>query len=73
MPQSNGRLRGRISSPCPEVVTVHEAAELLRCSESTVVRGIRSGKLPSFTHGRRLLLPRAVLLARAFRQGPAER
>jgi hypothetical protein len=43
----------------------------LRVSESTILRAIKQGQLPSFTLARRRLVPRAVLLARAFRQLPA--
>ena len=57
----------RLSSPAPDLVlTVAEAAVLLRVSETTIVRAIHTGKLPSFTLARRLLIPRDAL-AGAFR------
>lgn len=35
----------------PELLTVHEVAELLRCSEDTVRRRIGSGELPAVRTG----------------------
>lgn len=61
----------RLPAPVPEVVTAAEAAALLRVSESTIARAVKDGRLPFFALGRRRLLPRDVLLARAFGHQPA--
>jgi excisionase family DNA binding protein len=61
----------RLPAPVPEVLTTAEAAAILRVSESTILRAVNQGLLPAFTLARRRLIPRDVLLARAFRQVPA--
>lgn len=38
-------------SDLPEILTVSEAAELLRCSEETVRINARNGKLPALKMG----------------------
>jgi excisionase family DNA binding protein len=48
----------------PEVISVEEAAELLRCDPRTVRRAIRAGQLPALQVGRRYLLDRGVLARR---------
>jgi excisionase family DNA binding protein len=54
-------------SPVPEVLTLYEAAELLRCSPATVARAVHAGVFPTFRLARRILIPREALLANAFR------
>jgi len=66
MPKSKSR-----PAPVPQVITTSEAAAILGVSESTILRAVKQGLLPSFTLARRRLIPRDVLLARAFRQLPA--
>jgi excisionase family DNA binding protein len=60
----------RLPPPSSLVVTVSQAATLLHVSESTVIRAIRAGLLPSFALARRRLVPRDALLSHAFRQLP---
>ncbi len=43
------------------VLTVMEAAKLLRLSRGSAYEGIRSGQIPSIRIGRRLLVPRRAL------------
>jgi len=46
-----------------EYYTVEEAAEILRCSKATILRGIKDGKIPSQQireHGKQLI-PRSYL------------
>jgi len=68
--ESSPKPKRRLPAPVPEVLTTAEAAAILRVSESTILRAIRQGQLPAFTLARRRLVPRDVLLARAFRQLP---
>jgi excisionase family DNA binding protein len=80
MPKKTARPKGRrggasstkrrLQSPSPEVVTADEAAVMLRVSRSTIIRALRQGLLPSFKLARRHLIPRDVLIARAFRLEP---
>ena len=44
------------------VLTVLEAAKLLRLSRGSAYEGIRLGQIPSIRVGRRILIPRAALL-----------
>jgi excisionase family DNA binding protein len=43
------------------VLTVSEAAKLLRLSRGSAYEGIRLGQIPSIRIGRRLLVPRRAL------------
>jgi excisionase family DNA binding protein len=45
----------------PEVLTVEEAARVLRISRQTAYEGVRSGEIPSLRIGARLLVPRRRL------------
>ena len=45
------------------VFTVDEAAQLLRISRGLAFSAIHSGTIPSLRIGRRILIPRAALLA----------
>jgi excisionase family DNA binding protein len=50
----------------PELLTVGETAELLRCSEESVRRKVRSGELPAYhlgPPGSAIRVPRAELVA----------
>lgn len=47
----------------PEVLTVEEAARLLRISRGTAYEAVRTGAIPALTIGRRILVPRRQLLA----------
>ena len=44
------------------VLTVDEAAKLLRISRGLAFQAVRAGKLPHVRIGRRILIPRATLL-----------
>lgn len=46
----------------PEVLTVKEAAALLRCGVSTLYAGVRRKKIPAFRVGRLLRFKRSELL-----------
>lgn len=46
-----------------KTVTVAEAAKLLGISRGLAYQGVRNGSIPSVRVGRRLLVPRAKLLA----------
>ena len=45
----------------PEVLTVSEAAELLRIGRNAAYEAVRCGEIPSVRIGRRILVPRAGL------------
>lgn len=45
------------------VLTVEEAARLLRIGRSSAFEGVRNGAIPSIRIGRRILVPRARLMA----------
>lgn len=47
----------------PEVLTVAEAARVLRCDRKTVYAAIQRGELPARRLGRRLVVGRAALTA----------
>lgn len=47
----------------PPVLTVQEAASFLRLGINTTYEAVREGKIPTVRIGRRLLVPRAGLLA----------
>jgi excisionase family DNA binding protein len=49
-------------NPSP-VLTVDEAKEVLRISRASAYEGVRSGVIPSIRIGRRILVPRARLMA----------
>ena len=45
----------------PAVLTVEEAAALLRISRQSAYQAVRAGELPTVKIGRRILVPRAAL------------
>ncbi|MCH7984389.1 MAG: helix-turn-helix domain-containing protein, partial [Chloroflexi bacterium] len=47
--------------PAYEVLTVGEAAELLRVSQKTLYRMISAGSIPVLRFGRAIRIPRAVI------------
>lgn len=47
----------------PQLLTLDEAADVLRCSRSTVERRLRAGSLPAVRHGRRVLVDESDLRA----------
>jgi excisionase family DNA binding protein len=47
----------------PDVMTVEETATLLRISRGLAFAAVRSGEIPSVRVGRRILVPKARLLA----------
>jgi excisionase family DNA binding protein len=47
----------------PDVLTVDETAKFLRISRGLAFAGVRRGDIPAVRVGRRLLVPRAQLLA----------
>lgn len=51
-------------APDPELLTVDEAAELLRVTAQTVRRWVAEGRLPALRLGRAHRIPRAHLTAR---------
>ncbi|MBI3910613.1 MAG: helix-turn-helix domain-containing protein [Armatimonadetes bacterium] len=55
------------------VLTVREAAQLLRLSLPSVYTGISNGEIPSIRVGRRILVPRIALEAFLARAGERER
>ena len=54
------------------VLTVVEAAELLKIGRSCAYEAVRNGQLPVIRLGRRILVPRAALLRKLedFQQDP---
>lgn len=46
---------------CPDVLTVPEAASILRLSRNGVYAAVQAGQLPVIRMGRRILVPRAAL------------
>lgn len=48
----------------PDVLTVDEAARLLRISRGLAFQAARRGDIPTIRIGRRILVPTAPLLAR---------
>jgi excisionase family DNA binding protein len=46
----------------PDVLTVDEAAKILRISRSTAYAAVRKGDLPVLRIGRRILIPKANLM-----------
>jgi excisionase family DNA binding protein len=54
-----------------DLLTVPEAADLLRCHQATVLRWIMRGKLTGYRFGRRWKVSRSALLAKVERKGPA--
>ena len=57
----------------PVVFTVEEAAELLRISRGSAYEAVRAGQIPSVHIGRRILIPRQLLLDAITQQGQTER
>ncbi len=55
------------------VLTVEEAAKLLRVSRGSAYEAVRTGELPSIRVGRRILIPRQSLLDVITQQGSTER
>lgn len=47
----------------PDVLTIDETARLLRISRGLAFAGAQRGEIPSVRVGRRVLVPRAQLLA----------
>ena len=47
----------------PRVLTVDEAAEILRISRGQAYRGVKTGEIPSISVGKRVMVPTARLLA----------
>jgi len=64
------------AGPCqtPHVLTVEEAAHLLRIGRNSAYEAIRRGEIPAIRIGHRLLVPRAALerlLQRACLEAPS--
>ena len=57
----------------PLVLTVEETAELLRISRGSAYEAVRTGVIPSISIGRRILIPRQLLLDAITQQGQTER
>ena len=55
------------------VLTVEEAAKLLRVSRGSAYEAVRTGELPSVRIGRRILIPRQSLLDVIAQQRSTER
>lgn len=53
-----------MSTDLPDVLTVDEAARLLRISRGLAFEAARRGEIPTIRIGRRILVPTAALLAR---------
>jgi excisionase family DNA binding protein len=51
------------SANLPHVLTVEEAAKLLRIGRSAAYEAVRVGSLPSVRFGRSIRVPRSALLA----------
>jgi excisionase family DNA binding protein len=49
------------NSICKKVLTVEEAAKVLRIGRSSAYAGVRSGEIPSIRIGGSLRIPRAAL------------
>ena len=47
----------------PDVLTVEETATVLRLSRGATYEAVRQGQIPSLRLGRRLLIPKAGLVA----------
>ena len=45
----------------PEILTVMEAAEILRIGRSTAYEAARTGQIPTVRIGRKILVPKAAL------------
>jgi excisionase family DNA binding protein len=57
-----GRNRKVSEAEVPAVLTVEEAARLLRISRGSAYEAVRCNQIPTIRIGRRLLVPRAKLL-----------
>ncbi len=57
----------------PLVLTVAEAAALLRISRGSAYAAVASGDIPSLVIGRRILIPRQQLLENISQKGQTER
>ena len=53
----------------PLVLTVDEAAELLRISRGSAYEAVRTGQIPSVRIGRRILISRQLLLEQITEKG----
>jgi excisionase family DNA binding protein len=53
------------------VITVEEAAKLLRISRGSAYEAVRTGEIPTVRFGRRILVPRARLLQMLGAESPA--
>lgn len=51
-----------LNETLPNVLTVREVMDAARCSKSKTYRLIRTGQLPAVRIGRRLLVPRSVIV-----------
>lgn len=54
----------------PVVLTVEEAAELLRISRGSAYEAVRTGEIPSIRIGRRIIISRQLLLDSITRMSP---
>ena len=55
------------------VFTVEETAEVLRISRGSAYEAVRTGQIPSVRIGRRILIPRQLLLDAITQKGSTER
>jgi excisionase family DNA binding protein len=46
---------------CPDVLTVEEAARVLRLGRNAAYQAVRRGDIPSLRLGRRLLIPKKAI------------
>lgn len=60
-------------SEIPAVLTVEEAAEVLRISRGSAYEAVRTGDLPHVRIGRTIRVPRRALLALLGEDAPANR
>ena len=61
-----------MSTVSPLVFSCAEAAELLQVSLASVYAAAKRGEIPSFTLGRRVLIPKAALLEKLAAPDPAQ-
>lgn len=54
-------MNGQHLDQLPDVLTVAEAAHLLRVGKGLVYEGVRRNDIPAIKIGRRLLIPKAAL------------
>ena len=55
----------------PKVITVERAGEILQISRASAYQAVALGEIPSIRIGRRLLVPRAKLMAMLGETEPA--